>query len=98
VLAPRTQPARPVAYAWAAAAGVAAVTLVGWVAFSTLQTEPVALAKAGEATPVRGVTMGARAVPADYLIAHQEYSPTTQIQGVGPHLRSVAVPAAEVRP
>ena len=27
--------------------------------------------------------------PADYLLAHQEYSPTTQIQGVGPYLRAV---------
>lgn len=100
VLAPRAQPSRPLAYAWAAAAGVAAVALVGWVAFGTLQGEPAAIAKAGEATAVRGpgIGVGARAVPADYLIAHQEYSPTTQIPGVGPHLRSVAVPAAEVRP
>ena len=28
-------------------------------------------------------------VSPDYLLAHQEYSPTTQIQGVGPYLRAV---------
>ena len=29
-------------------------------------------------------------VSPDYLLAHQEFSPTTQIQGVGPYLRSVS--------
>lgn len=100
VIAPRAQPSRPLAYAWAAAAGVAAAALVGWVAFSTLQTEPAAMAKAGEVVSARAGTVGARTVPADYLIAHQEFSPTTQIQGVGPYLRSVAAPApaTETRP
>jgi hypothetical protein len=36
-------------------------------------------------------------VPADYLLAHQESSPTMQIQGVGPYLRSVAAPAGDAR-
>src|SRR4051794_3678382 len=36
VLAPRRHPSRPATYAWAAAAGVAAVALVGWVAFGTM--------------------------------------------------------------
>jgi len=93
VLAPRVLPTRPLAYAWAAAAGVAAVALVGWVAFGTLQTEPAAMAKAGEAATIRPTQVVPRTVPADYLLAHQEYSPTTQIQGVGPYLRSVAAPA-----
>ena len=44
-----------------------------------------AVAKAREAAVVRA----ARSAPVspDYLLAHQEYSPTTQIQGVGPYLR-----------
>jgi len=97
VLAPRAQPARQPAYAWAAAAGVAAVALVGWVAFGTLQTEPAVMAKAGEAVAVRSPQLVARTIPADYLQAHQEYSPSTQIQGVGPYLRSVAAPAGDAR-
>ncbi len=36
--------------------------------------------------------------PADYLLAHQEYSPTTQIQGVDPDLRAVSASPAEPRP
>ena len=33
----------------------------------------------------RGAGQAARGVAADYLIAHQEYSPTTEIQGGGPY-------------
>ena len=97
VLAPRAVPSRPVTYAWAAAAGIAAVALVGWVAFSTLQPEPAVFARAGEAIGARGPGLPARAVPADYLRAHQEYSPTMQIQGVGPYINAVATPAADAR-
>ena len=97
VLAPRIRTARPLAYAWAAAAGVAAVALVGWVAFGTLQSEPAAMARAGESANVRSMQVVPRALPADYLLAHQESSPTTQIQGVGPYLRSVAAPAGDAR-
>ena len=97
MLAPRIRTARPLAYAWAAAAGVAAVALVGWVAFGTLQSEPAAMARAGESANVRSMQVVPRALPADYLLAHQESSPTTQIQGVGPYLRSVAAPAGDAR-
>jgi len=98
VLAPQAKPVRPLAtYAWAAAAGVAAVSLVGWVAFGTLDSER-AMAKAGEATTVRAAQLKRQTLPADYLLAHQEYSPTTQIQGVGPYLRAVSAPVPDARP
>jgi hypothetical protein len=29
-------------------------------------------------------------VPADYLLAHQEYAPANALQSVGPYLRDVA--------
>jgi sigma-E factor negative regulatory protein RseA len=99
VLAPQTKPERQIAsYAWAAAAGVAAVSLVGWVAFGTLDADRPAMAKAGEATTVRAAQLKPQTVPADYLFAHQEYSPTTQIQGVGPYLRAVSASASDARP
>jgi sigma-E factor negative regulatory protein RseA len=99
VLAPqRREPAQPVVWAWAAAAGVAAVALVGWVAFGTLQPQAEAMAKAGEAASIRPVQFTGRTVPADYLMAHEEFSPTAPPQGAGAHLRSVAVPAGEDRP
>ena len=37
-------------------------------------------------------------LPSDYLLAHQEYSPATAIQGGGPYLRAVATAGAEPRP
>jgi sigma-E factor negative regulatory protein RseA len=98
VLAPQRAPSRPATYAWAAAASAAAVALVGWVAFGTLQSEPRALARAGEAVDVRAPQMRSSVVPADYLIEHQKYSPTTQIQGVGPYFRSAIAPGANAQP
>jgi hypothetical protein len=39
-------------------------------------------------------------VPADYLVAHQEYSPATAIQGGGSYLRAAVAtaPAEPARP
>jgi sigma-E factor negative regulatory protein RseA len=98
VVAPRPRQARPLTFAWAAAATVAAVSLVGWVAVGTIDTPSGGVvAKAREAVNVRAATVRPKAIPADYLLAHQEYSPTAPIQGVGPGLRSVAAPV-ELRP
>lgn len=97
VLAPRAAPIRPVTYVWAAAAGMAAVALVGWVAFGTLQPEPTAIAKAGEAVTARAPTLRAQMVPADYLVVHHEYSPTAQIQGLGPYLQPAGALAPDAR-
>ena len=90
VLAPRPRPASgPVAWAFAAAASVAAVTVVGWTAMSIVGDNPAAMAKAREASAVSAARVRPSTVPADYLLAHQEYSPAV-IQGVGPYLRAVA--------
>ncbi|NDP43551.1 MAG: sigma-E factor negative regulatory protein [Aromatoleum sp.] len=98
VLAPRTRQGRTASFAWAAAATVAAVAVVGWVAVGTLDVQPTVMAKAREAGSVRSALVGPQAVPADYLIAHQEYSPTAQIQGVGPYLRAAAAQGPDGRP
>ena len=85
--------------AWAVAATIAAVVVVGSVAVSMLDPQPTALAKAREANVVRAAQVQAvRPVSPDYLIAHQEYSPTTQIQGVGPYLRAVSAGGVDGRP
>jgi sigma-E factor negative regulatory protein RseA len=100
VLAPRARPRRAAAVAWAAAASIAAVAVVGTVAYSTLDMPPaaMAMAKAGEAATIRPAQLTARTIPADYLIAHEEFAPTVQIQGAGSHLRSVATPVDGARP
>ena len=60
---------------------------------------PNAIAKAREAATVRAAQVKPAAdVPADYLIAHQEYSPATAIQGGGPYLRAVATAGVDPRP
>jgi len=98
VLAPRPRVARRLtSFALSAAASIAAVAAVGWIAFfnspPALQTE---LAKAPVAPlPAPAPSAQLASVPNDgkmseYLIAHQEFSPSTAIQGVAPYIRSVS--------
>ena len=102
VLAPHARahrPAQPATFAWAVAATIAAVTVVGWTAFSMVDVPPTAVAKAREAATVRAAQVKPPAeLPADYLMAHQEYSPATAIHGGGSYLRAVATAGAEPRP
>ena len=98
VLAPRPRRVPRLPLVWAAAASVAAVLVVGSVAVSMLDSPPTAIAKAREANVVRSAQAKPQPVPPDYLLAHQEYSPTTQIQGVGPYLRAVSAGGADGRP
>jgi len=90
VLAPRRSVVeKTTTWAWAAAATVAAVGIVGWTAMSLVDQTPAAMAKAGEAGSVRAAMVRpAATVPSDYLVAHQEYSPSI---AVGPFLRAAAV-------
>ena len=99
VLAPQRSmtPKRVMTYALSAAASVAGVALVGWVAFVS---NPIATQQELAKAPVVPAPMAAPAtqlasVPSDgkmndYLIAHQEFSPSTSIQGVAPYIRTVS--------
>lgn len=104
VLAPARAKAPPriVGYALSAAASLAAVALVGWLA---LGTRPVTLTPAEIATaPVPATAQPApeaaprvqlASEPYDgsfngYLMAHTGFSPTTAIQGVAPYIRALA--------
>lgn len=98
VLAPQRRVTHPATWAWAAAATVAAVTVVGMTALSLTESPATAIAKAREAASVRADQVRPQALPADYLLAHQEYSPATAMQGVGPYVRAVAAPATNARP
>jgi sigma-E factor negative regulatory protein RseA len=97
VLAPPRRRAAPAAIALAAAATIAAVSVVGWVALTTMPTAPTALAAAKQAASVRAAD-ARPAVDNEYLLVHQEYSPTTAIQGVRPYLRAVAASEPDARP
>ena len=94
VLAPRRRVAqRTASFGWAAAATLAAVAVVGYTAFSLVDDTPAAIAKAREAGAVRAAQVRPQVrVPADYLLAHQEYSPAIALQGVSPYVRAVVNP------
>jgi negative regulator of sigma E activity len=82
-----------------AAASLAAVALVGWVAFSPLdEAAPAAQAPAAVAHVVPPAAQApapmAQVLPPDtandYLYAHQGYSPRNSLQGVAPYVRMVS--------
>jgi sigma-E factor negative regulatory protein RseA len=85
VLAPRRKQAVQ-RFALAAAASVAGVGLVGWLAFAPQpESQPVAQAPAPAmaSIPLPSATN-------DYLLAHQGFSPRVSLQGMAPYVRTVA--------
>ena len=105
VLAPRRNPSRRVTtYALSAAASLSAVALVGWVAFQNLVAPQAEIATAPVVAPPAPVAPVAppvelASVPSEgkmneYLIAHQEFSPSTAIQGLAPYIRTVSATQA----
>jgi sigma-E factor negative regulatory protein RseA len=99
VLAPqRRAVSRMLTYVLPAAASAAAIAVVAWIAFFTNPVAPVApIAKAPASVPAtEAPSIELASVPSEgtmneYLIAHQEFSPSTEIQGVAPYIRSVSV-------
>lgn len=123
VLAPGRLPAERGRWmALSAAASLAAVALVGWLAFAPAPESTPGLLPA---TPLASAPQGARVQPAsteglrpvlrpalerrrvsaplpprvrlpeatnDYLLAHQEFSPRTSLQGMAPYVRTVSSP------
>jgi sigma-E factor negative regulatory protein RseA len=96
-LAPRRAPragARTAWYTLSAAASVAAVALVGWMALP-LFAPPTELASATPAPIVATATVPPAPIPpaqgvADYLLAHQRFSPTSAMVGIAPYVRTVS--------
>jgi hypothetical protein len=75
---------------------VAAVSVVGWVALTTMPTPVAAIASARQAVGVRAAD-ARPAVDNEYVLVHQEYSPTNAIQGISPYLRAVAATEPDAR-
>jgi sigma-E factor negative regulatory protein RseA len=76
-------------YALSAAASVAAVAFVGWMALPGMQQDSLQIA-AVSAPEIKQVAVPAGEGAADYLLAHQRYSPSNAMQGVAPYVRTVA--------
>ncbi|MBA2352252.1 MAG: sigma-E factor negative regulatory protein [Pseudomonadota bacterium] len=103
-LAPaRRAAATPRRMALSAAASVAAVAMVGWLALSenpllqpdsprpdNLAAAPSSLASAPAARSAPSLEFETSSGVNDYLLAHQEFSPSTAIQGVAPYVRTVS--------
>ncbi|UCF75884.1 MAG: sigma-E factor negative regulatory protein [Betaproteobacteria bacterium] len=97
VLAPRRTKKKVFTYALSAAASISAVAAVGWLAFFNNPLAPSSeIARAPQSLPVTAApSPQLSSVPSDgtmneYLIAHQEYSPSTAIQGLAPYIRTVS--------
>ena len=97
VLAPR-RAARPAArrtwYALSAAASVAAVALVGWMALPFFEA-PAPIAKAPEVPVIAAVSLPPAVVPPaqgvnDYVLAHQRFSPSSAMGGMTAYVRTVS--------
>jgi len=104
VLAPRRMAHGPARMRWmalSAAASVAAVALVGWLALAPRSgpdagSVAVPIAQAPKApTMATAKAQATVRVPLpsstdDYLLAHQGYSPRLTLQGVAPYIRTVS--------
>jgi len=98
VLAPRRRVAsRFATYALSAAASVSAVALVAWIAFfnNPLAPQPDLAQAPITPPPAAAPSEQLASVPSDgtmneYLIAHQEFSPSNEIQGLAPYIRGVS--------
>jgi sigma-E factor negative regulatory protein RseA len=90
VLAPRRQAVRQkmLTFALSAAASLAAVGVVAWM---SLQISPEAVPQlAMQQSKLRPVNMQIQPDTNDYLIAHQEFSPSTEVNGSAPYIRTVS--------
>ena len=98
VLAPRRRSATNKLswYVLSAAASVAAVAFVGWMALPGAEQSALQIA-AVRAPEIKQVAVPAGAGAADYLLAHQRYSPSNAMQGVAPYVRTVAEERSAVR-
>lgn len=86
----------PLRFALPLAASLAAVALVGWVAFAPQREAPsVPAPVAAVAKPPVMVPLPAAAN--DYLLAHQGFSPRVSFQGMAPYVRTVSDPGQENR-
>lgn len=101
VLAPRSRRSllSPSRFALSMAASVCGIAVVGWLAlYNNSVSEPQSTqiaaqsaSPAASAMPVQVAAVPANSSMNDYLMAHQEFSPSTAMQGMVPYVRTVSV-------
>ncbi|GAB4125022.1 MAG: sigma-E factor negative regulatory protein [Sideroxydans sp.] len=88
VLAPRNRHVQRVRqYALSAAASLMALAIVVWMSVQSGDETLPQMASVQPATAIRPAAFQAN----DYLMAHQEYSPSAEVQGAATYLHTVAV-------
>jgi len=95
VLAPRSRMVKQKArvFALSAAASLLAVGVVAWM---SLQISPeVAPQMAMQQSSLRPASLQIQSRSSDYLMAHQEFSPSTDMNGGASYIRTVAYSAEE---
>jgi sigma-E factor negative regulatory protein RseA len=93
VLAPsrrRIEAVRMPVWALSAAASLAAVALVGWVAFGPRDEPQIAQSQPPVLAAQEAPQVAPPAAANDYLLAHQGYSPRNSLQGAAPYVRTVS--------
>jgi len=96
ILAPASVTPREVKHPYraplSAAAGLAAIALVGGLAMQAFGPgeQQVAQTKAPEVIRAPAVNVPMPGEVNDYLLAHQNYSPRSNLQGVAPYVRTVS--------
>ncbi|MDH4234277.1 MAG: sigma-E factor negative regulatory protein [Gallionella sp.] len=95
VLAPRRQAAKQKmrTYALSAAASLSAVGVVAWMSMQITPEVPPRMAMQQNA--VRPVNVQTQPKAYDYLMAHQEFSPSTDMNGGASYIRTVSYRADE---
>jgi sigma-E factor negative regulatory protein RseA len=82
----------------AAAASVAAVAFVGWMAFAPqTSVAPAPVAQVQMPVEAKPVLVPLPNAANDYLLAHQGFSPRVSLQGMAPYVLTVAEHPAEAR-
>ena len=85
-------------FALSAAASVAAVAFVGWIAFAPPpELKPVAAPMAAAPAEPKPNIVPLPSAANDYLLAHQGFSPRVSLQGMAPYVRTVSEQAVEPR-
>ena len=79
----------------AAAASLAAVALVAWLAFAPQPQVPAA--PLAQAKPEAPAIVPMPTAANDYLLAHQGFSPRVSLQGMAPYVRTVSEQTVEPR-
>jgi hypothetical protein len=101
VLAPpreRIRTSQPATFAWAVAATLAAVTVVGWTAFSMVDVPPTAIAKAREARPCAPRRSSRKRTSPANTCSPPGILAAMAIQGGAPYLRAATRTAVEPQP